>query len=31
VEFYKSALKGFNLEQAPILFRDKYIMSFRKR
>lgn len=31
VEFYKKALKDFDLEQAPILFRDKYIMSFRKR
>jgi SAM-dependent methyltransferase len=31
VEFYQSVLDGFILEQAPILFRDKYIFSFRKQ
>ncbi|MFC1760455.1 class I SAM-dependent methyltransferase [Planctomycetota bacterium] len=31
IEFYQSGLKGMVLEQMPILFRDKYIFSFRKQ
>jgi len=30
IEFYQAALENMILEQAPILFRDKYIFSFRK-